>query len=579
MLPAYHPPKLVATGTPGYTGHMAKKPTPHIVDRLKPSDSPAFQEWRNDTRTLLLRGLGSSEATKVLGLDLLVEEAARQPIVPGANALVALLAAQVRGFVHEPWKREEPRKTAKKEIHDAAIKLVELGYSPVEALPQLGGADALDYALAANMPEFVEAYAHLDPLFAMRRCNGKPWLHLAAEGGMIEMIRVLGRLGIDPNARDEEGATALFRVGKKDIMLELLGIGVDPSLLNHEKLDAKAHISLKGYGGDRAATNAIIAPLRSVAKNLDEKTRIAQFYKIALDLPGGTVRKEADALNIPGDVRFEDGSSLVGQAAARLRKAIVNKHNGTKMQFATSWLTRCTEWKEAFASASIEDLADAAIIVQGRSALEETIMDALALRLPDASQKNEALADAACRLVKDLKAVGEKNEREKHSHRFNNWSLSTNLDKESYMRLLALVGAHSPDRAQDEAVPVLLKIFRAKAMFSAFDVPALEGLSRVHEHCPIWQDTATLDYLVDAVAYLDRNDPISSSEHHDQKIDFLLQSISHCLRKGQRYSKDNEEQIQSCDGALAMRLTNMQWAAIEREQAPQAQGEHRRWRL
>ena len=109
----------------------------------------------------------------------------------------------------------------------------------------------LSAAVAMNLPVVFDALAKkptrpasatLDAQWTPMPVLGEraplPWLHAAARGWHDSMLEALLDYGLDPNARDTKGQTALFHARTPRAIKALLQAGADPTLVDKNKRSA-----------------------------------------------------------------------------------------------------------------------------------------------------------------------------------------------------------------------------------------------------------------------------------------------------------------------------------------------------
>lgn len=458
----------------------------HEVDQLEGRKGDGRAAWIQQSRSLLLRGLGHPEAYRQIGLDLLIEHA-REALARSSshswsaenNALLALLSGHSDFFGIYGPRGDRERSSLSSEAVDAAKQLVEMGYDPRQSASFLGG-DALDYAFLLNAPALVEAWSDGADI-PNRKILGKTWLHAAAESSMQDMCQLLVKLGMDPNLPDELGNTPIFYAPNASTIACLRGLGADPSHRNHEKIDARTYIrSERKLSNDELID--ITKAIGGVQVADDRAAIIAQFEAIADTGSGKALREEAQIIGLPGDARFSDGSSLIGQAVRRYLPSFCIQTTSKDRQKAVGWLNHCSSWEDALRAASEEDLARLWVLGDGsgHTAWKEGAEKEMARR---GLECGPLLQAAALFLMEDQNA------------RKNKKKLDNNyLEADQAKRLLQYLLAEPSDHCLDSV------IWGLGGVGSSFKPPSAElaqQLSAQPQEWAGWKNKHVLDWIVD----------------------------------------------------------------------------------
>lgn len=329
----------------------------------KGRQSDEHTEWMAKSKSIVMRGLGNPDASKHIGLDLLIDQASHDIATNAThswsvhnNALLALLSGQRHYFLAQHNKSDIPHWEPSQDLIEAAQRLVNLGYDPLQKSVLMGNADALDYAVSINAVPLVREWSKGVDIQA-RALRGVSWMHFASASAMQDMCRELVSMGMDPNMRDEDGNTPLFFAPNPSTIRCLLELGADPALRNHDKLDARTFIRNQNKKLTKAELGEITKAIGGVQSPQDRADTIAQFEALVWSDSGKALMEEAVAIGMPGDAVLSDGRTLLGQAAARYLPHFCSKVTLKGRVNAVGWMTQSSEWKEAIEAATLDDLA------------------------------------------------------------------------------------------------------------------------------------------------------------------------------------------------------------------------------
>jgi ankyrin repeat protein len=344
----------------------------HAIEKLAGEDSQSRIDWIQSSQSLTLRALASPKACEAIGMDLLLEHV-RHHISQDANhswsstnnALLALLSGQLNYFHIQGGIKDKERWAINGSVVQAANQLVKMGYEPLQGSSSLGGADALDYALMLNATELVEQWAPEAGDISTRTLEGLPWIHVAAACGMREMTKLLVSMGVDPNMRDKRGNTPMFRATNTGMVECLRALGCDPSLRNNDKIDALTYMrsGKQRLEGEQLRLMTRALGERKPPENLE--TAIAQFETLVHHNSGTGLINEAKNLNLPANITFSDGKTLLGQAVHRYLPAFNMRVQSRDRNKASGWVSACSQWQEAMQHATHEDVGALWVIGEG----------------------------------------------------------------------------------------------------------------------------------------------------------------------------------------------------------------------